>query len=280
MDSSVGIGDLAAILTAAGVAIYALGLIGLAIPIRTTFTEDITTAWYAVALVPRTVVAGQGVRIWLGWPIVSVIVLIGARLLAPKVTTLLEPLPVLSRVSSLTVEALVLTAFGAAVGGLLAWQEGPEERRLASNLSGIDAALVKNLRTIAGLLGVGIQALTITPYVREDLPLFVSILLAVVGGFAIGLGPAILAVPPLPYVSIAKRSEVLTKGDARASEGHLVAHVNGFWHLFNEDSELLSIPDDQVSEARTIGKAPIPPAEDEKRTGAARRRPRRAGEMQ
>jgi hypothetical protein len=57
------IGELAAILTAAGVSIYVLGLIGLAIPIRREFTQDLSTAWYAVALIPKTVVAGQGARI-------------------------------------------------------------------------------------------------------------------------------------------------------------------------------------------------------------------------
>jgi hypothetical protein len=62
------IGDLATILTVAGVSIYVLGLTGLAIPIRREFTGDISTAWYAVSLVPKTVVAGQGVRIWIQRP--------------------------------------------------------------------------------------------------------------------------------------------------------------------------------------------------------------------
>jgi hypothetical protein len=69
VDNSIGIGDLAAILTAAGVTIYVLGLIGLALPIRRNFTGDLSTAWYAVALIPKTVVAGQGARIWLRLPV-------------------------------------------------------------------------------------------------------------------------------------------------------------------------------------------------------------------
>ena len=71
MDNSLNIGDLAALVTVAGVTIYVLGLIGLAIPIYRVFTGEISTAWYAVSLVPKTVVAGQGVRIWMkptiGW---------------------------------------------------------------------------------------------------------------------------------------------------------------------------------------------------------------------
>ena len=64
MDNAIGIAQLATLLTAAGVAIYVLGLVGLALSINLTFTEKWFTAWYAVSLMPRTVVAGQGVQIW------------------------------------------------------------------------------------------------------------------------------------------------------------------------------------------------------------------------
>jgi hypothetical protein len=70
MDDWSVIGDLVAIVTAAGVTIYALGLVGLATTIYLRITDDFSTAWYAVSLVSRTVVAGQGARIWLGWPVV------------------------------------------------------------------------------------------------------------------------------------------------------------------------------------------------------------------
>src|SRR5215208_3196674 len=63
------IGDLAAILTATGISIYVLGLVGLAIPMR-KITKDTSTAWYATSLIPRIVVAGQGARIWLGLPLI------------------------------------------------------------------------------------------------------------------------------------------------------------------------------------------------------------------
>src|SRR5215208_8151257 len=82
MNDSIGIGDLAAILTTLGVTIYVLGLIGIAVPIRRTFTEDLSTAWYTVALIPRTVVAGQGVRIWVRWPLVLTLLLLCSTALA------------------------------------------------------------------------------------------------------------------------------------------------------------------------------------------------------
>jgi len=42
--ADLSIGDLAAIVTVAGVTIYVLGLVGLAIPIYRTFTDDVATA--------------------------------------------------------------------------------------------------------------------------------------------------------------------------------------------------------------------------------------------
>jgi hypothetical protein len=64
VDNAIGIAQLATLLTAAGVAIYVLGLVGVALSVNLTFAENWATAWYAVSLMPRTVVAGQGVRIW------------------------------------------------------------------------------------------------------------------------------------------------------------------------------------------------------------------------
>jgi hypothetical protein len=83
MDNSIGIGDIAALATVTGVVIYVLGLVGLTIPIRRIFVDELTTAWYAVSLVPKTVVAGQGIRIWLQWPIVIIGAVLGAAALAP-----------------------------------------------------------------------------------------------------------------------------------------------------------------------------------------------------
>jgi hypothetical protein len=64
----IGVADLAAVLTAAGVTIYVLGLTGIYISTRRELRHT-STAWYVTSLVPRTVVAGQGVRIWLGLPL-------------------------------------------------------------------------------------------------------------------------------------------------------------------------------------------------------------------
>src|SRR5215212_11106779 len=106
------IGDLATILTVAGVSIYVLGLIGLAIPILREFTGDITTAWYAVSLVPKTVVAGQGVRIWMQRPAAFatalLVVTVGLRLFFP--VSPLTPEATFYGVTLITNIALLFTA--------------------------------------------------------------------------------------------------------------------------------------------------------------------------
>jgi energy-converting hydrogenase Eha subunit C len=58
--------EIASLLTVAGVSVYVLGLVVLALSIRLFFKSRWDTAWYAVSLLPRTAVAGQGVRIWRG----------------------------------------------------------------------------------------------------------------------------------------------------------------------------------------------------------------------
>jgi len=62
MSETIGLAELATLVTVAGITVYVLGLIGVAIPIFRTFTHNMSAAWYTVSLMPRTVVAGQGVR--------------------------------------------------------------------------------------------------------------------------------------------------------------------------------------------------------------------------
>jgi len=56
------LGAVSGIVAATAGAIYSLGLIALWAPIVRAYTGDFSTAWYAVSLLPNTVVAGQGVR--------------------------------------------------------------------------------------------------------------------------------------------------------------------------------------------------------------------------
>jgi hypothetical protein len=70
-----------AILVPLGTLAYVLGLLAFWIPIKTAYTHDFAAAWYAAALVPKTVVAGQGVTSLLGLPVLVGVVFVPYLLL-------------------------------------------------------------------------------------------------------------------------------------------------------------------------------------------------------
>ncbi len=53
--------------------------------------------------------------------------------------------------------------------------------------------------------------------------------------------------PPLPKVEI-----VRADGDGGVTTGKLVAHIDGFWHFFDENNLLASVPDDKVTSVTTM----------------------------
>lgn len=253
MDNSIGIGDLAAILTAAGVTVYVLGLVGLALPIRRAFTGDLSTAWYAVALVPKTVVAGQGVRIWLALPVGLTAVLLVLSTLVP---------------SQVLVVVLVV---------VFLWVWGRSRRKEMENQDFY--LLYLPLWLVAGLaIGYG-RCFLPSPWQVCDVPSFLSflpsdgpalvgILLVFLASFLLGLPAAIAADHSLPEVKITQKDQDrgekvpdTPKGnqdaegkDSEQPKGYLVAHSDGFWHLFDKNKNLLSIPDDEVASVRVVGK--------------------------
>lgn len=163
MEDLFSIGDIAALATAMGVAIYVLGLVGLAIPIRTRFTGDMATAWYAVSLLPRTVVAGQGLRIWVQWPLLfTAIVLVQRWLLATPWSL---------------VNVLITTVLLGPLGGIVALHDQdpalrPRTRRLLSLLGMSDLVLM------------GIAGATSTTELLETMPFLALTFFA---GFLVGL---------------------------------------------------------------------------------------------
>ena len=72
----IGFAEVAALITVVGAAIYALGLLGLAWPIHKRWNNDASTTWYAISLIPRAVVSGQGMRIFMGFPTIMAILLL------------------------------------------------------------------------------------------------------------------------------------------------------------------------------------------------------------
>jgi hypothetical protein len=93
----------------------------------------------------------------------------------------------------------------------------------------------------------------------------IGILLILLGGFVLGAPSALVFKPPLPRVKLEIDNEssnpsVAMQQGSNSHEAWLVAHSDGFWHLFlDESGELQSIPDGQVRVVRTRGKGHTPP---------------------
>jgi hypothetical protein len=225
----ISIGDLAALVTVVGVTIYALGLIGLAVPIQRSYTHDFATAWNAVSLMPKTIVVGQGVRIWMQWPILlTVVILIEALVLRASTS---EPAFITAVVASVTMSLIILIVYA----------RSPKDQRSQSSW------FTPFLPTIGGgFVGVG-AGIIVTGSATA------GIMLIFVGTLTAGIPIAMVAKPPLVKVRITQQQPVTIEGIPDPLEGWLVAHSDGYWHLFvvaNKQRELLSIPDDKVLVAR------------------------------
>jgi hypothetical protein len=259
VDNSIGIGDLAALVTVVGIAVYVMGLVGLSVTIRFNFTGDFTTAWYVVSLLPRTVVAGQGVRLWLRMPIIVTAILLPTAQIsggilgnflilfitwATFIVAMILPLLALARipkhphppVSILLFVSMIPGYFGIILlgNGASLIAQGPEPLVYSFVPDALEA------------LGIAV----------EENSFAIGVMLIFFGGFAIGIPSAIVFKPPLPRVKLEISGEsAATNDNSTPSEGWLVAHSDGFWHLILEESgELQSIPDGQVLLVRTGGR--------------------------
>lgn len=269
MDNTIGIAQLATLLTAAGVAIYVLGLVGLALSINLTFTEKWSTAWYAVSLMPRTVVAGQGVRIWrrgvvrivilivLGNILGTVIVQVG-RTVKQAVDQYLahvflypfgEPIAATGIVAVISmVVALVFVVAVARTMGRLYQRKVDDNAPQHRHLSLVTAAsfwIIGGGMSLAGayLASMGLPLNSDDPVKWDNIT--VGFLIILVALFFIAIPAADRIEHPLPRVTLINAGEATPN-----TVGWLVAHSDGYWHLFDSQHVLLSIPDERVVEAR------------------------------
>ncbi len=249
-----------ALVTAAGLAVYVLGLVGLAISIRLRFKTDVSVAWYAVSLLPRTIVAGQGVRVWLGWPIILTAAVLPATFITGsflKFSYLLVGIVIVAALVDLFVRTPI---------ALLRMEQHKGFTYSAKNKARFFAgSLVMGL---GSLVMIGAASIITQQAVDADVPVLaiadattnnrgVGVLLLFVGGFFVGLPIAAGVSPPLPWVKIAKHPpEDAKKGGIPSVRGYLVSHSDGFWHLFDKNNQLLSIPDEQILDVRIVGKDP------------------------
>jgi hypothetical protein len=242
MEKLGGIGDVLALTTLAGVTVYVVGLIGLAIVTWIDFTEDSATAWYAVSLLPRTVVAGQGMRIWLFWPVSLAAVLTLLALLSVGHPNRTELVPAAGFVYFCLLFVLVLRRLLKANKDPGAFHHVIAVTIIAGFIGGL--VMIKEAHLVA-------EALAANGRVSGEAThnFLLGVLFFVGGGFLVGLPGAVTIPHPLPLVRIDRDPGF------RCVKGALVTHADGFWHLFDEDKHLVSISDEQVVGVRTVREA-------------------------
>ena len=251
-----------ALITVLGTAIYITGLIALCWPIYRLLTNDASTGLYAAALVPRTVVAGQGIRIFVGFPLVAALCLLivvsmaqWERVMAQWERDILEWVfatppngaNVLHQILVGFVATLIALFFIVSVKklltqGLFDFFFTPINKPDASPFTLFSIVL----SATGGAVG-GWVILTADPVNWQTLLLALGVFFgAIVIG---GIPDAVSIDPPLPRVTVTQ----ITKTGEKHYEGKLVAHFEGHWYVFqdSEDQEnvLHMIPDDKAEVA-------------------------------
>jgi hypothetical protein len=246
--------EVAALITVLGAAIYGLGLLGVAWPIYKRWHNDAATTLYAISLIPRAVVAGQGMRIFMGFPtLIATLLLIWWFVVFP----LLRLVDVVaSALAAWVVGIFALLALLAGGYWLLRsmyrrgiqWVLGPApEHPRYRWLIWITTGLAVPTLFVAGRLAAGAMNFHASfPYVTIDTSLLiVAIALSFLASSLLQLVDATAIEPPLPTVEI-----TLSDGTQTVLEGKLLIHIEGVVYFFDEKRRLTSMPDGEVSSVR------------------------------
>lgn len=244
-----GFAEVAALITVLGAAIYGLGLLGFAWPIHKRWHNDAAATWYAISLIPRAVVAGQGVRIFVGFPTVMATLLLAWWLVVFPVLRLVSE--VASDLAAWFVGVLALVVLLAGGYWLLnkyrrrvQWLLGPTpEHPRYGWLVWVTGGLAVPTFFVAGRLAAGaIEVRPAFPYFAADPSLLaVAVALTFLASSLLQLIDATAIDPPLPTVEIG-----LADGTRETVEGKLLIHTEGVVHFFDEERNLTSMPDGRV----------------------------------
>ena len=250
----IGFAEVAALITVVGAATYGLGLLGVAWPIHKRWHNDAATTWYAISLIPRAVVAGQGMRIFVGFPTIMATLLLMWWLIVFPILRLLSV--VASDLAAWVVGVFALLALLAGGYWLLRskyrrriqWLLGPTpDHPRYGWLVWITVGLAVPTFFVAGRLAAGaMEVQTTFPYITVDVSLLVvAIALTFLASSLLQLIDATAIDPQLPTVEIA-----LLDGTQRVLEGKLLIHTEGVVHFFDEQHKLTSMPDSMITSLR------------------------------
>jgi hypothetical protein len=241
--------QIVALITVLGTAIYFIGLIALCWPIYRRLTRDPSAGLYAAALVPRTVVAGQGVRIFVGFPLMAalflLIVLSMMRWEKNIVTWVfagaLDDVLVLHQILVGSIAILVTLFFiwfvkRVRTEGLFDFFFTP--------LNKPDASQFRLSSIVLSALGTAVGGVLILTASDVKGTLFLA-LVFFFGAIALASVPDAVSIePPLPKVRV---TETTNGGEVKNYEGRLVGHSEYHWYIFEEGEDkehvLHMIPD-------------------------------------
>jgi hypothetical protein len=222
----------------------------------------LSAAWYATSLVPKTVVAGQGVTGMLGWPLVLGGIAIVYLALLDLVQSNYQSVRTLwHKQSTGRNVSLVLSALLPVV--VFGWMWFMFGSFLIGAIYLI-AVLLAGLFTLRLVLRQHNLSLKFQIFARNArgvlLPVLILLLLVQFAQQAVLVAQE--RDPPLPRVEITWIPDASNSTKATLTEGKLLTHTESFWYVLNQggqDAGLTAIPDDEVRHVR-IG----PPAKAKK----------------
>jgi hypothetical protein len=276
-----GIAEIAALITILAATIYIMGMFALVYPIYRDVAKNSPTTLYVVSLVPRTVVAGHGVRLLVGIPLIWAI-LFAASLSVPMLmyegvnASIREAGSIPSKVVSAVVHELPVVASVAIVLFLLGLHEVMRaaglydilypsySRRLtqkwfAVNNFSLSLIAANFLGCAGGALGGFILATSIlvtrgVTWEAVIIPLAVLIFTVVVANLLL-----VMSIKPLmPRVTATVVDGANTdgpdggaNGTSKGDEvtGFLLAHSDGYWYIFEDTSPnpaVNAVPDNRA----------------------------------
>jgi hypothetical protein len=245
-----------------GAMIYGLGLFALWLYLSRTYQYDFATEWYAISLIPRTAVAGHGIRQLLTPPALALagylITVVGYPHIVPsnarrsRIFALFEiTVSALAIVVSLLgffqwltqdipMSSIGWLAFGIWCGiagsdRLRRWDERLSHPRSETHSDQIRSDQTQSIGraeilidSIGNRFGViGLMALLFVVFFVLNLAYTIA-------------SPTASAMLPTVQVT----------GGPVSGESKLLAHTDGFWYVVDRNGDLVAIPDDEVQDLR------------------------------
>jgi hypothetical protein len=248
-------------------AIYFLGLVALWMPVARLHTKDFTTALYAVSLAPRTFVAGQGVKNFLGPSLANVLYAAIAFLLLLTIASFLWEIGKHSKLAFLQKGGAANAMSAGVVVGLLMVAVYAIPEQTGFSITGFDfrsagpggsvlvsTALVLSL--VGGLLGgyfifrgLDVEEGEYFPHVSNRRAIIKGLIATFIVALLASFPAAAAKAPPLPWV------EVISTKESNNIEGFLVNHSEGSWYILKNNSQMLVVvKDDQIDKANIFRK--------------------------